>query len=108
MGALQIRVLPYGESVSCKPDQTLLAAIFNRAVICDTGARTVAAALAKSYWSMVTSISGALRWRFRPANAQRDGRFFAQRFLYPTAQSTRLRWSSHRRNSSPAIRHLSS
>ncbi len=27
MGALQIRVLPYGEAVSCKPGQTLLAAI---------------------------------------------------------------------------------
>ncbi len=30
MGALQIRVLPYGESVSCKPGQTLLAAILEQ------------------------------------------------------------------------------
>ncbi len=27
MGALQVRVLPYGEAISCKPGQTLLAAI---------------------------------------------------------------------------------
>jgi NAD(P)H-flavin reductase/ferredoxin len=30
MGALQIRVLPYGESVSCRPGQTLLAAILEQ------------------------------------------------------------------------------